>query len=100
MVIGALVGAACGASWQQPHELVVTLAVLGALVPYLWDCWRWPNDRCPFPTWWILGPLRGCGDRARETNNEGRFRMKRPCRYHPDGPWRRLGARLLGRGKP
>jgi hypothetical protein len=68
-----------------------TLLIVGAALVawYLWSCIRFPYANCPLP--W-------CRSRATRGDGKGHFRRRKPCRLHPGGDYRRLGARLIGRG--
>lgn len=74
---------------------------VGAALGYLQHCWVKPLVKCWWPTWFWLGwfGLQGCSNRA--ITGGKYYAEKRPCPLHPNSPhYRRLGARLLGRGKP
>lgn len=63
---------------------VVGLMFLGA---YLGWCFLYPYTTC----WW-------CRGRTRRGDGRGNYRMRRACRVCAGAPYRRLGARLIGRG--
>jgi len=65
------------------------IVLVGVALWYLASCWRFPYARCPLP--W-------CRSRLTAGDRRGHFRRKRPCRLHPGSDYRRLGARVIGRG--
>lgn len=64
--------------------LLVAVVVLGV---YLGHCAIWPFRRC-----WM------CRGRT-EVRRGANYRHRRPCLVCGGAPYRRLGARLLGRGR-
>jgi hypothetical protein len=65
------------------------LAVVGLvlLALYFGSCAIWPYRRCP-----------RCAGRTTKGDGRGNFRNRRACWVCGGAPYRRLGARLLGRG--
>lgn len=68
------------------------LGVVGiALGCYLLSCaWRPYARRCPWP-WCTKG-------KQIDKSRYGNYRRRRPCRVCGGKDWRRMGARLIGRG--
>lgn len=68
-------------------ELTLPALALGALVIYMVSCAIWPYAAC----WW-------CGGQRNRGDGLGHFRRRGRCRVCGGGPYRRVGARLLGVG--
>lgn len=64
--------------------LLLGLIVLGV---YLLSCLFFPYTACPW-----------CRGRTKRGDGRGNYRMRRACRVCGGAPYRRLGARLIGRG--
>jgi len=58
-----------------------------ALAVYIGHCAIWPYRRCPW-----------CKGKTRTIDGHGNYRLRRPCPVCDGQPFRRLGARLIGRG--
>lgn len=85
LAIGALVGAFLAG----PAGVPLTLgAALGALVLYLASCAVYPYAACP----WCRGRSTKRGD------GSGHYRRAAECWVCEGKDFRRLGARLMGRG--
>lgn len=67
-------------------SLMLLAAIVGGL--YLGSCWLFPYRGCPW-----------CSGRTKTTDGRGNFRHRRPCWVCGGQPYRRFGARLLGRGR-
>ncbi|MBW0090506.1 hypothetical protein I4I73_21365 [Pseudonocardia sp. KRD-184] len=67
-------------------SLMLVGLVLAAL--YLGSCWLFPFRAC-----WA------CSGRTKTGDGRGNFRMRRACWLCGGQPYRRFGARLLGRGR-
>lgn len=99
LIVGFVVLAVVAAHTGGAGDVVVAAGGAGALAGYLWHCWSRPFARCWWPTWWWLpASLKGCRNRPITAGKY--YRRKKPCPLHPNGPdYRRVGARILGRGK-
>lgn len=60
------------------------------LLCYLASCFWWPYRGCPWPWCSRKSPTRG--------DRKGNYRIRSSCWICEGRPWRRLGARLIGRG--
>lgn len=67
-----------------PGWIEVALVLLGV---YLGWCFVFPYTACPW-----------CGGRTKRHDGRGNYRLRRACRVCGGSPYRRLGARLIGRG--
>jgi hypothetical protein len=70
-----------------PGAPVWVLALGGLIALYLGSCFVFPYARCPW-----------CRGRTTVGDGKGHYRNRRACRWCGGAPWRRLGARLMGRG--
>jgi hypothetical protein len=94
LILGFVIGAGLATYGGGAGEVLLAGGVSGGVLGYLAHCWRRPFAECWWPTW-----LRGC--RNRPVTPGKYYRMKKPCPLHPNNPhYRRVGARVLGRGLP
>lgn len=101
LIIGFVLAAAGVRYLGGGPDASVWAGCVGAVLGYLRHCWIKPMVRCWWPTWFWLAwfGLQGCSNRS--TTGGKYFSIKSRCPLHPNSPYyRRLGARLLGRGKP
>lgn len=97
--LGAVAGLLLPAFVAPPGQAsgwALWTAAVGAAAGYVWSIFRQPMaPACRIPR--IIG---GCGGSNKVSDGSGNWRPRRPCWRHPEGPPRRFGAILLGRGKP
>ncbi len=86
LILGALLGIVLAARWGYGGTEASAIAAVGAGLAYLASCWRWPYRSCPW-----------CSGKSKAGDGRGNFRLK-ACWFCGGGRWRRLGARLIGRG--
>jgi hypothetical protein len=100
LLVGFAVGAlGVGYLGAEPGSAGVA-GLVGAVLGYLRHCWKYPQARCWWPTWFWLGwfGLRGCNGRQATSGKYYTFKPK--CPLHPNSPtYRRVVARVMGRGK-
>jgi hypothetical protein len=87
LVFGAVVGLVLAGWAGLTGSGGAVLAALGAGVVYLGSCWMKPYRGCWWP--WHDSKVR---------DRRGNYRL-RVCWLCKGAPWRRVGARLIGRGK-
>lgn len=64
------------------------VAILAALAGYIAWCTAFPFTKCPW-----------CSGKRTRGDGRGNYRMRGTCRVCGGGHYRRLGARLIGRGR-
>lgn len=87
LIVGVLAGLVLTAGW--PPSAQALAAVLCGIATYLGSCAWWPYVPCP----WCAGESRRRDAPAGEA-----YRRRAACRVCGGGDYRRLGARVLGRG--